>query len=164
MIRLRRISKLFLFLLFSALIAGLLMLFPKVGVLSESMEPNLTVGEQLIVKRTNVFSLERGDIVVFYYAPTEERFVKRLIGLPGDVVSVTEIGAVFINGKELYEPYKTDEIGGSGTWEVPAGHYFFLGDNRAHSYDSRSWEVPFIPAADIIGKVVLRLNPLSIVR
>jgi signal peptidase I len=81
-------------------------------------------------------------------------FVKRLIGLPGDNVRVNEAGYVFINGKELKEPYiKPDRRRGgqTGTWPVPKGGYFFMGDNRAQSCDSRVWGA--VPRKNIIGKV-----------
>ena len=79
--------------------------------------------------------------------------MKRLIGLSGETVSERD-GYVYINGKKLNEPYiqndrRDFEI---GTWMVPKGEYFVMGDNRAQSCDSRQWGS--IPGANIIGRVV----------
>jgi signal peptidase I len=102
---------------------------------------------------------ERGEIVVFQTPPEAvERcgaggtFVKRLIGLPGE--TVTERGGlVYVNGERLAEEYviPTRRDSEDGTWEVPAGHYFMLGDNREASCDSRIWGP--VPEADLIGPV-----------
>jgi signal peptidase I len=101
----------------------------------------------------------RGDIVVF---KTPEKafeacgaggtFVKRIVGLPNDVVTERR-GQVSINGKPLDEPYiPTDARDDrSGKWTVPAGSYFMMGDNRAQSCDSREWGS--VPRGDLIGPV-----------
>jgi signal peptidase I len=103
----------------------------------------------------------RKDVVVFKTPALAETkcgaggtFVKRLIGLPGDSVR-DDNGIVYINGKELDEPYiKPDrrDHGSSQTWQVPKGEYFMMGDNRAESCDSRSWGA--VPRKNIIGKVI----------
>ena len=106
----------------------------------------------------------RGEIVVFD-TPDAARvkcgaggtFVKRLIGLPGDTVEVRlkqGLGYVFINGKQLREPYlKADRRSGEefGPVKVAPGHYFMMGDNRAQSCDSREWGT--VPRGNLIGKV-----------
>jgi signal peptidase I len=101
----------------------------------------------------------RSDIVVF---KTPEKafeacgaggtFVKRIIGLPGDVVSERR-GAVSINGRPLDEPYvpQDERDDRTGRWEVPQGSYFMMGDNRAQSCDSREWGS--VPRSDLIGPV-----------
>jgi len=106
----------------------------------------------------------RGEIVVFD-TPDAARvkcgaggtFVKRLIGLPGDTVEVRlkqGLGYVFINGKQLREPYlKADRRSSEefGPVKVAPDHYFMMGDNRAQSCDSREWGT--VPRGNLIGKV-----------
>lgn len=106
---------------------------------SRSMEPSLTPGDQVVVVRLHRGdSPSRGDVVVF--VDDEGRaWIKRVIGLPGD--SVTIDGArVEVNGTTLSEPWaRTGDAREQSTHLVPAGHYFVLGDNRANSDDSRVW-------------------------
>lgn len=120
----------------------------------QSMEPNLHTGQFLIVSRlsymqfgdiVNLGSPQRGDIVVFDFPgnPSDD-YVKRIIGLPGETVTISEGGQVFIDGRLIEEPYLTAEYtqpynGRIGTWTVPPNNYFVLGDNRNSSSDSRSW-------------------------
>lgn len=111
----------------------------------------------------------RGQMVVFKTPPAASKcgsadggttFVKRLIGLPGDRVHERD-GFVFINGKPLDEPYvaPADRDHESGSWSVPRGRYFFLGDNRSNSCDSRVWGT--VPREDLIGPVVFRYWPFG---
>jgi signal peptidase I len=104
----------------------------------------------------------RGEIVVFNTPKAAQEmcgasgtFVKRLIGLPGDTVTEKNGGNVYINGKKLNEPYiKPDRRARdstTGTWRVPQGEYFFMGDNRGESCDSRRWGS--VPRKNLIGKV-----------
>ena len=104
----------------------------------------------------------RGDIVVFH-APRNAcgvggTFVKRLIGLPGETVSERN-GRVVVDGKLLVERYvqpkRRDHR--TGTWRVPKGHYFFMGDNRSQSCDSRDWGP--VPRDSIIGKLIVLYWP-----
>jgi signal peptidase I len=110
---------------------------------------------------------QRGDLVVFETPPSaEERcgaggtFVKRLIGLPGEVVSERG-GVLYIDGKRLDEPYVRAEQRGTsdGGWEVPEGRYFMMGDNRRDSCDSRVWGA--VDRGAIIGKVMAVYWPPS---
>ena len=112
---------------------------------------------------------KRGEIIVFKTPPEAAQrcgaggtFVKRLIGLPGDVVSERD-GFVYINGAQLQEPYiKKDRRARdstTGTWKVPKGEYFFMGDNRKESCDSRMWGS--VPRANIIGEVFFVYWPPS---
>jgi len=104
---------------------------------------------------------KRGEIIVFKTPGPNpvcndghpgETFVKRLIGLPGETVSEKN-GYIFINGHPLEEPYvqaeRRDHM--SGTWKVPPGDYFFMGDNRNQSCDSRTWGP--VPRKNLIGEV-----------
>jgi signal peptidase I len=112
-------------------------------------------------------SPERGQIVVFTAPRSAAKcgggdggstFVKRLIGLPGDVVSERH-GYVYVNGSRLNERYvePTMRDRESGTWRVAAGRYFFLGDDRANSCDSRVWGT--VPRRNLIGPIILTYWP-----
>lgn len=134
----------------------------KVRIPSESMVPTLNVGDRLFVTRVyNPENLDRGDIVVFNYDQEGEdiKMIKRLIGCPGDIVEINN-GIVSVNGEVLNEDYIGAEDTFNGTYEVPEGKYFFLGDNRKWSKDSRYWpKTPFVDADDIEGKAVLKVYP-----
>jgi len=111
-------------------------------------------------------SPHRGEIIVFNTPKAAAEaacnasgtFVKRLIGLPGETVKEKD-GFIFINGKQLQERYiqanRRDHQ--SGTWFVPKGHYFFMGDNRRESCDSRRWGS--VPRKNIIGEVFMTYWP-----
>ncbi|MHC1684106.1 MAG: signal peptidase I [Clostridiaceae bacterium] len=136
--------------------------FP-ISVPTPSMVPTINEGDKLLVTRVyNPENLKRGDIVEFNHKETNQLFIKRLIGLPGDKVEIKEDGSVYVNGEKLDEPYvkKPGGISG-GIYEVPADSYFFLGDNRLESWDARSWENPYISSKDIIGKAQYTLYPFS---
>jgi signal peptidase I len=107
-------------------------------------------------------SPHRGEIVVFNTPKAAQEmcgasgtFVKRLIGLPGDLVTEKDGGWIYINGQKLNEPYiKTDRRerdSTTGSWHVPKGSYFFMGDNRGESCDSRRWGS--VPRGNLIGEV-----------
>lgn len=133
----------------------------KVFIPSESMVPTLNVNDRLFVTRVyNLDKLKRGDILVFYSDEYQKSLIKRLIGLPGDKIKIEE-GIVYVNGEKLEEDYigKPDTL--SGEYEVPEGKYFFLGDNRLESQDSRYWLNPYIDGDDISGKARLKVYPLN---
>lgn len=117
-----------------------------------SMQPTLETGQRLIVYRlAYVFGgPQRGDVVVFR-SPNNpsDNLVKRIIGLPGETVSVRD-GRIYIDDILLEEPDFIPESQYGGTWEIPEGHYFALGDNRNASNDSHSWGA--VSAEDIIGR------------
>jgi signal peptidase I len=112
----------------------------------------------------------RGQIVVFH-APAAARrcngeapgtFVKRLIGLPGETVHEDGQTQIWIDGRRLSEPYVTRSSRVADrfrnrTWDVPAGSYFMMGDNRGGSCDSRTWGS--VPRSDLIGPVILTYWP-----
>lgn len=137
--------------------------FFNVKIPSGSMIPTLNIEDKLIVARVhNTEKLQRGDIVVFNSDELNEIVIKRLIGLPGDHVEVFN-GTVTVNGETLEEDYvKNNEyIQADLVFDVPEGKYFFLGDNRANSYDARKWKNPYIDEKDIMGKAIFKYYPFS---
>jgi signal peptidase I len=104
----------------------------------------------------------RGDIVVFHAPPAAATmcgragtYVKRIVGLPGETVA-ERAGIVSVDGRVLREPYAQRDLR-SGTWQVPRGSYFMIGDNRAHSCDSRDWGA--VPRSALIGPAELTYWP-----
>ena len=102
---------------------------------------------------------QRGDIIIFQFPLNpDEDLLKRVIGLPGDNITIQD-GIVKVNGQSLAEPYITEPPAYNGSWEVPQGQYFVLGDNRNDSRDSHQWG--FLPRENIIAKAVWIYYPLS---
>lgn len=109
---------------------------------------------------------ERGDIIIFKYPDDEtEKYVKRVIGLPGEYVEVRD-GVVYINDKPLDEDYKyfsnniVKKNGDFPRTYIPADSYFVLGDNRNDSNDSRFWsKTHFVKEEKIIGKALFSYFP-----
>ena len=133
----------------------------KVEVPTSSMEPTIKVGEKFLV--TKVYkpeNLKRGDIVVFNSKELDEIVIKRLIGLPGDEIRFDGT-SVYVNGKKLDEPYVKNPMEFYGTFKVPEGKYFFLGDNRANSNDARFWKNPYINGDQILGKAQVKIYPFN---
>ena len=126
----------------------------------DSMQPNFPDGEFLLTDKVSYRfgEPERGDVVVFEPPNSNgDEFIKRIIGLPGETISI-ENSKIVINGSALDETYIDDSLrsdGGaflSGNKQVivPSDNYFVLGDNRPHSSDSRIWG--FVPVDNITGK------------
>lgn len=133
-----------------------------IAVPSASMYPAIDIGDRIITTRINDdSSIESGDILVFYSEEFNETMVKRVIGLPNDKIDIGEGGKVYVNNKELVETYVEYPDNISGSFKVPEGEYFFLGDFRVHSMDSRKWKDPFIPQADILGEARIIIYPLD---
>ena len=127
-------------------------LFFQIEVPTSSMYPTIHDQEKFMTKRVyNPEKLERGDIIVFESKEMNDTLVKRLIGLPNDHIVIKD-GIVSINGEVLDE---------DGTFDVPEGKYFFLGDNRADSADARYWKNHYIDGSDIKSKVLFRTFPLD---
>lgn len=120
-----------------------------------SMKPTLQNGEYVLVSRLSykTGAPQRGDIIVFSF-PVDQRqdLIKRVIGLPGETISIRD-GQVFINGRKLEEPYIAQSPVYSGEWTVSEGQLFVLGDNRNDSKDSHQWGL--LPDENVIGKALL---------
>jgi signal peptidase I len=171
----------------SIVIAVILALFVRTWVVQAfkiptgSMENNLLIGDHLLVNKfvfgptasavdralLPVRDIRRGDIVVFKYPDEPERdFIKRVIGLPGDILEL-RAKKVYVNGQPLDEPYvhylSPASAGGEvtsldvreryGPVKVPADQYFVMGDNRDNSQDSRYWG--YLPRGHIKGKALM---------
>jgi signal peptidase I len=150
---------------------------------SGSMKPTLLIGDHLLVSKSAYgvklpFSdrvliplgqPQRGEIIVFRFPEDRDKdFIKRVIGLPGDVLEVRN-KMVYINEQALEDPWAhySDRIilppgiqprDNFGPVTVPADTYFVMGDNRDQSYDSRFWfggKGGFVPKADILGKAMI---------
>jgi len=167
----------------SLVVAGILALFVRTfdfqafKIPSGSMEPNLLIGDHLLVNKMvfgpvgssleravmPVRSVVRGDVLVFKYPeePTRD-FIKRVVGLPGETLELKGT-QVYINGQPLSEPYALyqrlpdmllpgDVRRAYGPVTIPEGHYFMMGDNRDDSQDSRYWG--FLPAGHIKGRAL----------
>jgi signal peptidase I len=143
-------------------------LFQPFIVKGESMMPNFQSGNYLIVDEISYrFSEpERGDVVVLKYPlDTTQKFIKRIIGLPGETIEIKN-GKVSISkdGKDIAlneKQYLSDSLNTSGDIKITLAEnqYFVMGDNREFSYDSRVWGI--LPQKDIIGKVFIRLFPVT---
>jgi signal peptidase I len=147
---------------------------------SGSMEPTLQIGDRIVVNKLSydLHGVDRGNVIVFSTpkdehcaGPPVSNLVKRVIGLPGETISLSG-GQVYINGKLLPQPWlpavtRTETTPGPSSepyslnhpFKVPAGDVFVMGDNRTLSCDSRYWGP--IPESSIVGKVDLRIWPLS---
>ena len=150
----------------TVLLAGVLFLgvnfvTARIRVEGSSMEPSLHDGEFVVVNRLAYrwSPPERGDIVVFRFPLNpDRRFIKRIVGLPGDQIVISE-GRVLVNGLELQEPYIAAAPRYAGEWSVGAGEVFVLGDNRNNSSDSQNWGM--LPLGGIIGRAVLVYWPVA---
>jgi signal peptidase I len=125
-----------------------------------SMNPTLLDGEYLIINNMTYVldDPEQGDIVVFRHPRNELNLIKRVVGVPGDYIEINS-GTVWVNGEEQKEPFIADSPNYSGSWNVPDGQYFVLGDNRNNSSDSHSWG--FLPEENLLGKAMLVYWPPS---
>lgn len=142
-------------------------LFQPFIVNGESMSPNFESGDYLIVDEISyrVSDPQRGDVVVFKYPEDlSQKFIKRVIGLPGETVEVKNGNVTIIKDSQkttLTEKYLPSDLKTAGDVTTTLGkdQFFVLGDNREFSFDSRRWGV--VPRSDIIGKAFLRIFPVS---
>jgi signal peptidase I len=129
-----------------------------------SMEPLLLDGERIVVNKFiyRFQSIERGDVVVFWYPRDPSvSFIKRVVGLPGDLVEIRS-GQLLVNGLPAPERYLPASFRDGDSYpptEVRKGYYFVLGDHRRSSNDSRSWGE--VPEKYIYGRAVYRFWPFD---
>ena len=144
----------------------ILFLYQPVKVEGTSMTPSLVNEERIFINkfvyRFGISDIVRGDTIVFWAPEDPSRsYIKRVIGVPGDVVEIVD-GNVILNGKRLEEPYLIDinrDRMSMARRVVEAGHYFVLGDHRNSSNDSRSWGT--VARDAIYGKAVFVYWPLN---
>lgn len=139
------------------------MAIPRSIVDGNSMQPTFENTERLVVSRLHYLAdaPARGDIVVFNsVVDPGVMLIKRVIGLPGETVSVRD-GQVSINGQALAEPYITQacRVRCNDSITLAADEYYVMGDNRNVSVDSRAFGA--LPFSNIVGKVILRFFPLD---
>ncbi len=135
------------------LFLGINAISARIRVESISMQPTLYAGDFIIVNKL-AYKLghpSRGNIIIFHYPPDPNRepYIKRVIGLPGETVHISD-GGVYVNGAPLEEPYINAPPSYDGEWKVPEDSLFVLGDNRNSSSDSHSWGM--VPLENVIGK------------
>lgn len=134
---------------------------PVLQIYGSSMTPTIQDGE--IVFSVKYSDMEPGDIIAFYY--NNKILVKRVICGPGDWVDMDEDGTVFVNNKELEEPYLSEKAFGECDielpYQVPDGKIFVMGDHRSTSVDSRNTAIGCVAQEQIVGKISFRIWPLS---
>lgn len=143
-------------LLIAAVIIGFRHIWMLNFVPTGSMEPTIKKGDVVIGTRydTEEEDIERYDILIFQ--PVDEldtTYIKRVIGLPGETIVVSS-GKVYANNVELDNSFVRNPMNrrGDGIYVVPEGCYFFLGDNRNNSNDSRFWQEKYVPQENIVAK------------
>ena len=146
-----------------------LLVFQPHKIKGASMEPNFHDGQYLLTDKVTyrIREPKRGDVIVFKAPGLEgEEFIKRIIGIPSEKISIKE-SKVYLNNKLLEEEYLPSDrlsvgslfLNEGETLTVPEDQYFVMGDNRQHSSDSRSWG--FVPKDDISGRAWFIYWPIN---
>lgn len=134
---------------------------PVLQIYGHSMTPTLEDGDIVVSIKGSDF--EQGDVIAFYY--NNKILVKRVIAGPGDWVDIDRDGNVTVNGQALDEPYVQEKALGDCNirlpYQVPDSRLFVMGDHRSVSVDSRNTSVGCIAQEQIVGRLVLRIWPLS---
>lgn len=134
---------------------------PVLRIYGNSMTPTLSEGNLVATVKTTDF--KTGDVVAFYY--NNKLLVKRVIAGPGDWVDIADDGTVYVNGKELEEPYLEEKALGETDieypYQVPENRWFVMGDHRSVSLDSRTRAIGAIAEEQIVGKLIWRLWPFD---
>ena len=137
------------------------LIFPVVQVSGDSMEPTFSSGDILVLVKTK--DIHSGDLCCASWQ--NKNLLKRVIGMPGDIVDIKENGDVYVNGKLLDEPYVKEKSLGKCDLEfpvqVPEDKYFFLGDQRDNSADSRNEAIGCISEDQIVGRVMFQIWPFE---
>lgn len=137
------------------------LLLPVLQINGTSMEPTLQEGN--IVVAVNSKRYNTGDVIAFYY--NNNILIKRVIASAGEWVDIDEDGNVYVNNVLLDEPYISEKALGETNiklpYQVPDGRCFVMGDHRATSIDSRNTQVGCISNDMVIGRLLLRVWPLS---
>lgn len=172
----RRIGTFFLDILQMVIFAVAIFLFGYLLILQphkikgSSMDPNFHDAEYLLTDKVTYRFNEpqRGDVIVFQppIGTEGEEFIKRIIGLPGEKITLKE-GVFYINDKKLNESYISDDmvtaegafLGEGASVIIPEDHFFVAGDNRPHSSDSRTWGL--ITKNKITGRAWLLYFPIN---
>ncbi len=141
---------------------------PRSIVHGTSMQPSLHEGERLVISRVNYLFGEphQGEIIVFNSpsprTPDEAPLIKRVIGLPGDVVEIRDtlvyVNDVLLDETYINEPCRTNQCRDE-RWELGPDEFFVMGDNRNHSNDSRNFGP--VPRENLIGEALFRFWPLQ---
>ncbi len=133
----------------------------RVRVENVSMKPTLQPGQYVLVNKLayRLGNVQHGDVIVFHYPPNPaEDYIKRVIGLPGELVQIRD-GNIFVNDQEILERYAASLPGYDGDWSVPQDALFVLGDNRNQSSDSHAWG--FVPLPNVVGRALAIYWPLG---
>ena len=138
-----------------------ILFMPVLQIFGDEMSPVLTDGS-LVLSVKNP-KLEDGDIVAFYH--NNKILIKRVIATQGEFVDIDEDGAVYVNNRQLEEPYVTEKAEGDCTidlpLQVPEAEIFVMGDHRSESVDSRNESIGCISKDKIVGKLVFCIWPLT---